>query len=231
MIKLYNKDNRDQNVYNEILGGKTIQVIYADCVYEDTNIVWASDYYDLLDWGGIFYIQTDWHTVGEYITYMEYYKYSGSIFLNELIYVNEWGGTSKKWFSRKHDNILMYAREKNYKFYPERIQIPKVTAGTALDKKGTGMKTPCDVFYDHPSFSTISKERIKLNGKCIPWQKPLWLMERLLLPVTDEGDTILDPFMGTGTAGVWCKKNKRNYIGIERDEKIFKIAEERINGT
>jgi DNA modification methylase len=152
-------------------------------------------------------------------------------FINELIYVNEWGGTSRRFFSKKHDNILFYANGEDYKFYPERIQIPKVTAGTAFDKKGTGLKTPCDVFYDHASFSTMSGERIKFGEHNIQWQKPLWLMDRLLLSTTDEGDTVLDPFMGSGTTAVWCKKNNRNFIGIENNKEVFEIAKERINGT
>jgi len=46
---------------------------------------------------------------------------------------------------------------------------------------------------------------------------------------TEEGDTILDPFMGSGTTGVACAKLNRNFIGIEIDEGYFKIAERRIN--
>lgn len=126
----------------------------------------------------------------------------------------------------------MYAKSPYYKFYPERIQIPKKTAGTALDKKGTGLKTPCDVFYDLGNFSTLDKERVKnSDNKNTQWQKPLKLMDRLLSPVTDEGDFILDPFMGTGTTGEWCKNNNRNFVGIEIDEEIYKLAWERLEGN
>lgn len=51
-----------------------------------------------------------------------------------------------------------------------------------------------------------------------------WLIEKF----TKEGDIILDPFMGTGTTGVSCKKYNRKFIGIELVEKYFKIAEERL---
>jgi len=46
---------------------------------------------------------------------------------------------------------------------------------------------------------------------------------------SNEGDTVLDPFMGSGTTGVACKKLNRNFIGIELDEDYFKIAEKRID--
>ncbi|MGZ9413839.1 DNA-methyltransferase [Mycoplasma sp. 480] len=61
-----------------------------------------------------------------------------------------------------------------------------------------------------------------------PTQKSLKLMEEIIKIHTNEGDLILDPFMGSGTTGVAALKLKRNFIGIEKDEKYFKIAKERI---
>jgi site-specific DNA-methyltransferase (adenine-specific) len=61
-----------------------------------------------------------------------------------------------------------------------------------------------------------------------PTQKPLDLMEWLIKNFSDEGDTILDPFMGSGTTGVAALRLNRNFIGIELDENYFKIAEKRI---
>ena len=61
-----------------------------------------------------------------------------------------------------------------------------------------------------------------------PTQKPLSLMEWCILKLTNEGDTILDPFMGSGTTGVACVRTNRNFIGIEKDPDYFAIAEKRI---
>ena len=61
-----------------------------------------------------------------------------------------------------------------------------------------------------------------------PFQKPLTLMERLIRIYTNEGDTIFDPFMGSGTTGVACMNLNRNFIGCETNEEYFKIAKERI---
>jgi DNA modification methylase len=75
----------------------------------------------------------------------------------------------------------------------------------------------------------MDKERVRgEDGKSIHWQKPLRLMDRIILATTDEGDTVIDPFMGTGTTGVACAELGRNFIGIEIDEDYFKIAEKRI---
>ena len=59
-------------------------------------------------------------------------------------------------------------------------------------------------------------------------QKPINLMKRLLLDFTNQGDTILDPFMGSGTTGVACVQTGRNFIGIEIDPDYFEIAKKRI---
>jgi len=76
------------------------------------------------------------------------------------------------------------------------------------------------------------KERLKKNGKKIhSTQKPEALLHRIILATTNKGDTIFDPFLGTGTTSVVSKKLGRNYYGIERDKKYFKAALDRISKT
>ena len=64
-----------------------------------------------------------------------------------------------------------------------------------------------------------------------PTQKPVALMEYLINTYTNEGDTVLDNCMGSGTTGVACVNTRRSFIGIELDSDYFKIAKERINST
>ena len=61
-----------------------------------------------------------------------------------------------------------------------------------------------------------------------PHQKPLEVINWLIDIVSNPGDTILDPFMGSGTTGVACVQTGRNFIGIEIDPKYYEIAEKRI---
>ena len=64
-----------------------------------------------------------------------------------------------------------------------------------------------------------------------PCQMPIEVMEHII-KILPEGFTIVDPFMGSGTTGLACKKLNRDFIGIELDEEYFRIAEERIkNGN
>jgi site-specific DNA-methyltransferase (adenine-specific) len=67
------------------------------------------------------------------------------------------------------------------------------------------------------------------RGKVHPTEKPLKLFEYIVRVSSNENDTILDPFAGSGTTGVACKNLNRNFIGIELDPEYFKVAEKRIN--
>ena len=86
-------------------------------------------------------------------------------------------------------------------------------------KNEDGSRYPRSVIY----FKTAESE-----GKLHPTQKPISLMEYLVKTYSDENDVVLDPCMGSGTTGVACKNTNRKFIGIERDEKYFDTAKERI---
>lgn len=69
------------------------------------------------------------------------------------------------------------------------------------------------------------------RNKLHPTQKPLELMEKLILVSSNEGDIILDAFMGSGTTGVACVNTNREFIGFELDEEYFNIAKDRIEAA
>lgn len=74
-------------------------------------------------------------------------------------------------------------------------------------------------------YSRDSKNRLH------PTQKPVELLEYLIKTYTNEGDTVLDNCMGSGSTGVAAVNTNRNFIGIEKDNKYFEIAEQRINNA
>lgn len=77
------------------------------------------------------------------------------------------------------------------------------------------------------SIISISKEH-KVGNFYHPTQKPTALLEYLIKTYSNEGDTILDNTMGSGSTMVACVNTKRNGIGIELDDNYFKIAQERV---
>ena len=77
------------------------------------------------------------------------------------------------------------------------------------------------MLLSYPAGSTFKQ-------KLHPTQKPLDLMKKLVSLYTKEGDIVLDFCMGSGSTGAACKELGRHFIGIEKDEHFFKVAEERL---
>lgn len=73
----------------------------------------------------------------------------------------------------------------------------------------------------------IDKKAEKWAGKH-PTQKPEYLLERIILASTREGDYILDPFVGSGTTGVVAKRLGRRFIGIDAEQDYLEIAKRRL---
>ena len=80
----------------------------------------------------------------------------------------------------------------------------------------------------NPPLPTTMLEIKSTRGKHST-EKPVALMEWIFKYYSKEGDTILDPTMGSGSTGVACKNMNRKFIGIEKDEDIFKVAQSRLN--
>jgi len=90
-------------------------------------------------------------------------------------------------------------------------------------------KTHTKKTYTHKYPITQMDYPKELGRTVHPTQKPVALMEYLIKTYTNENETVLDFTMGSGSTGVACKNTKRNFIGIEQDEKYFEIAKKRIN--
>jgi len=82
--------------------------------------------------------------------------------------------------------------------------------------------------YDWWEINQVKNVSKNFNHPCpIPEE----IAKRIILLTTKEGDTVLDPFMGSGTVGIACKKLNRNFIGIEISPEYFEIAKRRIDNT
>jgi len=119
--------------------------------------------------------------------------------------------------------------------------LPQGTRWLVWDKKGDikfqNPYSDCELLWTNISKNTIKKYTFKQQGfikdtkdkRVHPTQKPSELIEQILLDHTKIDDLIIDPFMGSGSVGVACKRLKRKFIGVEIDKKYFEIAEKRIN--
>jgi DNA modification methylase len=116
------------------------------------------------------------------------------------------------------------------------FELPPSSSWIVWDKQNSGDFADCELAWTSHK-KAVRKFTYMWNGmikqkpekRYHPTQKPLELMEWVLLNYTKEGDTIFDPFMGSGTTGVACVQTGRNFIGCEIDPGYFKIAEKRIH--
>ena len=123
-------------------------------------------------------------------------------------------------------------------YYPQMIKREKpiksggntIQAGVYSGFKCVGEGKEYKKIYEYKNPTTLISFQKVRNGAVHPTQKPVALLEYLIKTYTNEGETVLDFTMGSGTTGVACKNLNRKFIGIELDKKYFEIAEKRING-
>lgn len=130
-----------------------------------------------------------------------------------------------------HYGILYFSKEKKNKFHE--IRVPHKTCRTCneLIKDYGGKKSEIHPFGPLASDVWTDIHRVKhekYRNKEHPCQLPIHLLERIVLMSSDEGDTILDCFMGTGTTALAAKRLGRNYVGIDQSQEYIDIAEERL---
>ena len=141
---------------------------------------------------------------------------------------------AKKRFMSFHENIsIFYKKAPTYN--PQKIKRLNKDKRKAVNKHFSkpdilGGKVSIEAIstnseLKHPSSVLKHNRQQGLH----PTQKPISLMEILIKTYTNENETVLDFTMGSGSTGVAAKNTNRNFIGIEKDDKYFKIAEERIN--
>ena len=131
-----------------------------------------------------------------------------------------------------HEDIMVFGK-KRVNYYPIMTPRDKVKKsknyGTGEALGGNKEKENKVYTYTHKNpISIIEFSNANQKGKVHPTQKPVALFEYLIKTYTNEGETVLDNCMGSGTTGIACVNTNRNFIGIEIDDKYFEIAKERI---
>ena len=229
MIELYNNDCKI--VLSELVDkGIVVDSIIADIPYNIKQASWDNEFNlsellpmldKLLKQGGNIVIFNGWSNVIE--TKLEMDKYF--TIRNWIIYDRIKGRGAKTNVVSTREDILWYSKgeKDSYTFNRVMSNIPKKTGGLGK-KNGEENRALSNVWTDISPIVPWSKEKVKH-----PTQKPIQLMERCVKLWTNEGDTVLDFTMGSGSTGVACKNLNRNFIGIELDKEYFEIAKSRIN--
>ena len=122
---------------------------------------------------------------------------------------------SCKYFTHSTETILWARKNSATKHFFNYELMKKLNCGKQMKDVWTGALTP---------------QREKNFGKH-PTQKPLYILEKIILASTREGDLILDPFCGSATTGVACKMLGRKFIGIDNNAEFIALSKERLIHT
>ena len=151
-------------------------------------------------------------------------------------------GLAKKRVMKVHENIMVFSQKPGSIYNPQmeegepykrESKNPEGYVGRKNDHK-YGLK-PRKGFENkgtrYPkSILNISRD-FSAQQQVHPTQKPVPVMEWLVKTYSNENETILDPFMGSGPTGIACAKLNRDFIGIELEEEYFSIAKDRIENA
>lgn len=143
--------------------------------------------------------------------------------------------TAKYMPLKKHESILVFGKPASY-------YCPQMTEGKPYKRKYTpnkknnlgygikGVQTD-NKGTRHPSTILDFRQKWRRQDQLHPTQKPVALMEFLVKSYCSEGGIVLDFCMGSGSTGVACVKNNRNFIGVEIKTDYFEISKERLENA
>ena len=192
---------------------------------------------------GSIFLHCDWHA-NAYIRVLILDRIFGERnFRNEIVWSYTGNSVPKKCLPRKHDVIFWYSKSSNCQFYPDKILIPysELTEKryNHTDEEGRRYKISAlrngkqeIVYMKEGKYPDAVWDIPVIRGKesiGYPTQKPEKLLERIIEMSSNEGDTILDPFVGGGTTVAVADKLNRKWIGIDQSVQAVKVTELRLD--
>lgn len=147
-------------------------------------------------------------------------------FLNEIIWAYDYGGRPKNRWPAKHDNILMYVKNrKDYTFNTDGIdRIPYMAPGLVGKEKAAKGKLPTDTWW-HTIVSPTGNEKTGY-----PTQKPLGIMKRMIGASTNKGEMVLDFFAGSGSTGAAALELDRKFLLVDDNPEAIEVMKKRFAG-
>jgi len=177
---------------------------------------------------GSLYIFCTWQYAPEIFSFLK----QRMTMINEIVWdrrVPSMGGTVRR-FTSVHDNIGLFVLSKDYYFDLDSVRIPydAVTKKARSRKLFEGSKW-LEVGYNPKDLWSVSRlHRQHAERVEHPTQKPLEIIERMVLASCPPGGRVLDPFMGSGTTAVACARHGRQFVGYEVNPDYCAVARQRL---
>ena len=145
-------------------------------------------------------------------------------FLNELIWIYDYGGRPKRRWPAKHDTILVYVRDRaRYHFDDDEVdREPYMAPGLVGPEKTARGKRPSDCWW-HTIVPTNSREKTGY-----PTQKPVAIVRRMVAASSRPGGWCLDPFGGSGTLGAACRELGRRFVLVDANPEAIDVMRARL---
>ncbi len=190
---------------------------------------------------GSIYLHID-HTAHAYVKALMDAIFGRKNFRNEIVWCYKGPSNTQRWFPRKHDSILFYAKSDQTGFNRDAIRVPYIRiTGTGHNSLSRGNRTNAQV----KAVERAYKERGKVpedhwtdiaGGGHIPkgertgypTQKPLRLYERMIKASSNEDDIVLDPFCGCATTPIAAERLGRKWIGIDIWDNAYEVVLDRL---
>lgn len=215
------------NIYETVtLGTKEYEDDYGESFIEEFIKPRLLEAYRVLTKNGSLYFHIDYREV-HYCKILLDKIFGRECFINEIIWAYDYGGKAKTRWPAKHDNILFYVKDPdNYTFISTAIdREPYMAPGLVGPEKAALGKLPTDTWW-HTIVPTSGKERTGY-----PTQKPLGVINRIILASSLSGETVLDFFGGSGTVGESCLRLGRKFILIDNNPVALEVMARRFPKT
>ena len=141
---------------------------------------------------------------------------------NELVWSYNWGGRSKNNFARKHEYAWCWSKGDKFLFNADDVRVERKLKVNPRTGEAFGKGTIPTCVWEKNNHTT-SKEYVNWH----PTQKPFMILERIIQAYTNEGDTVLDIFSGSGSTMIAAENVNRKFMGSEVDEEYYKRSLER----
>ena len=212
------------NAVKEIEGRKSYNFCYL--AYMAIRLI---ECHRLLKNTGSIYLHCD-PTMSHYLKLVLDCIFGEKNFRNEIAWCYKSGGSSRHYFSKKHDIILFFSKSDEYNFNFEKEKSYGQTGGGQggkvkyyKDEMGSYSIVGIKDWWQISMLSTTHSERTGY-----PTQKPLALLERIINASSNKGDIVLDPFCGCATTCVAAEKSHRKWIGVDVAVKAFELVKKRL---
>jgi adenine-specific DNA-methyltransferase len=157
----------------------------------------------------------------------------GLIPRNRIVWIRQHGLHANRKFSARHETILWFTKSDDYKFNLDRIRVPQKYQNKRSYRPENHGELTCNPKGKNPGDIWLFRN-VKHNHEeqtIHPCQFPEDLIARIILSTTNEGDVVLDPYMGAATVAVVARDHGRRFVGAEIDSRYYSVALRRISGT